>query len=257
MCGTHAKVRSPRLWTMVNKIEDKVTLISKIWKGYNVRKQIRLAGPGALNRKLCHNSDELMTLEPLNTVDVFNYFGFEEGGKIYGFDIRTVLDGLHRGTILSNPYTRQLLSMNDRKRLREIYAYRLRHKLETVYDNNSIKNPDLILTNRWTQICQIAEEHGFFNINPNLFLGLNKTQLYIFLSMIHNDLKTWAAEHKPPHSKRFLYVFWTQNVLKKFSSTQSVAEYSFYVSSILLSILYDYNDPYTVCFIIMSALYRL
>jgi hypothetical protein len=242
---------------MVNKIEDKVTLISKMWKGYNIRKRIQLAGPGALNRKLCNNSDELMTLEPLTTVDVFDYFGFEEGGKIYGFDIRTVLDGLHRAAVPSNPYTRQLLSMADRKRLREIYAYRLRHKLDTVYDNNSIKNPDLILTNRWTQICQIAEEHGFFNINPNLFLGMNKTQLYIFLSMIHNDLKTWAAEHKPPHSKRFLYVFWTQNVIKKFSSTQSIAEYSFYVSSILLSILYDYNDPYTVCFVIMSALYRL
>lgn len=75
--------------------------------------------------------------------------------------------------------------------------------------------------------------------------------------MIHNDLKTWAAEHKPPHSKRFLYVFWTNNVLKRYPNAQNVAEYSFYVSSILLSILYDSVEPYPITFIIMSALYRL
>lgn len=75
--------------------------------------------------------------------------------------------------------------------------------------------------------------------------------------MIHNDLKTWAAEHKPPHSKRFLYVFWTNNVMKRYPNAQSVAEYSFFVSSILLSVLYDSVEPYPICFIIMSALYRL
>ena len=75
--------------------------------------------------------------------------------------------------------------------------------------------------------------------------------------MIHNDLKTWAAEHTPPYSKRFMHVFWTNNVLKKFSNAHSLEEYSFYVSNILLSILYDSVEPYTICFIIMSALYRL
>jgi hypothetical protein len=157
----------------------------------------------------------------------------------------------------TNPYTRQPLSIDDRKRLREIYSYRVRHKLPTSYEHNTLRTTDIILTNRWTQLCQIVEENGFFNINPNIFLGLNKSQLYAFLAMIHNDLKTWAAEHKPPHSKRFLYVFWSNNVMKKYSTAQTVAEYSFFVSSILLSILYDSVEPYTICFILMSALYRL
>ncbi len=75
--------------------------------------------------------------------------------------------------------------------------------------------------------------------------------------MINNDLKTWAAEHEPMHSKRYLYVFWTTASLKKFSTQTTVTEYSFFVSSVLLSILYNSVEPYTICFIIMSALYRL
>lgn len=257
LCGKHVRVRSPRLWHVVNNADSKATLISKIWKGHSIRKRIKLAGAGVLKRNLCHNSEELVSLEPISSVDIFDYFGFEENGKIYGFDIRTILDTLHRNLNPINPYTRQPLSIADRKRLREIYTYRLRHKIDTNYEHNAIRTPELILTNRWTQLCQIIEEHGFFNVNPNIFLGLNKSQLYAFLAMIHNDLKTWAAEHKPPHSKRFLYVFWSNNIMKRYSSAQSITEYSFFVSSILLSILYDSVEPYPICFIIMSALYRL
>lgn len=257
LCGRHIRVRSPRLWHIVNNVDTKVTLISKIWKGYIIRKRIKLAGPGSLKRQQCNNSDELVSLEPINTVDIFDYFGFQENDKVYGFDVRTILDTLQRSMVPTNPYTRQPLSIDDRKRLREIYSYRVRHKLPTSYEHNTLRTTDIILTNRWTQLCQIVEENGFFNINPNIFLGLNKSQLYAFLAMIHNDLKTWAAEHKPPHSKRFLYVFWSNNVMKKYSTAQTVAEYSFFVSSILLSILYDSVEPYTICFILMSALYRL
>lgn len=257
LCGRHAKVRSPRLWHIVNNLDAKVVLISKQLRGYLVRRRLQMAGIGVLKRSLCHNSDELVSLEPISTVDCFNYFGFEESGKIYGFDVRTILDTLHRNLVPINPYTRQPLTIETRKRLRDLYSYRVRHKLDTSYEHNSLRTTDVILTNRWTQLCQIVEENGFFNTNPNLFLGLNKSQLHAFLAMIHNDLKTWAAEHKPPHSKRFLYVFWSNNILKKYTSTQSIAEYSFFVSSILLSMLYDSVEPYSICFIIMSALYRL
>ena len=257
LCGTHAKVRCPRLWHVVNNLDSKITLISKLWKGYLVRKRIKMAGIGGLNRSMCHNSEELVSLEPISSVDLFDYFGFEENGKVYGFDVRTILDTMQRNLVPTNPYTRQPLTIEDRKRLREIYSYRVRHKLDTSYEHNTLRTTDLILINRWTQLSQIIEENGFFNTNPNLFLGLNKSQLYAFLAMIHNDLKTWAAEHKPPHSKRFLYVFWTNNVMKRYPNAQSVAEYSFFVSSILLSVLYDSVEPYPICFIIMSALYRL
>ena len=206
-CGVHSKLKTHRLWTDVNDIQRRVILISKIWKGYFIRKHLKLAGPGVLKRSVCHNQEELLSLEPISGVNPFDYFGFQENDKVYGFSIRTVLDILNRNFIPVNPYTRQPLSIEARRRLRELYGYRFRNKLPIFYENNKLVGGDQILSNRWLQLVQIIEENGFFNVNPNVFLGLNKTQLYILLTMILNDIKTWAAEHKDKNSKRFLYAF--------------------------------------------------
>lgn len=256
-CGIHSKIKSPRLWVDVNDIRSKVTLISKIWKGYCVRKCIRLAGDGVLKRGLCNNNEEIMSFEPILKVDPLEYFGFEEKGKVYGFHICSILDILNRNHTPKNPYTREPLDMQTRKRLREIYGYRIRNKLPTFHEDSKLVGADNILASRWLQISQIIEENGFYNMNPNIFLGLNKSQLYIFLNMILNDTKTWAAEHSGKNSKRFLFAFWLRNILNKHSTSQSVQEYSFYVSTILLTVLYNSTEAYNVSFIIMSALHRL
>lgn len=256
-CGVHSKLKTHRLWTDANDIQRRITIISKIWKGYFVRKQLALAGSGVLRRSKCHNQEEILSFEHISTIHPFDFFGFEENDKIYAFDVRTMFDILNRNKIPINPYTRQPLSIATRKRLRDLYGYRFRNKLPVFYENNKLLGADSILYNRWLQLSQIIEENGFFNMNPDLFLGLNRPQLYVFLTMILNDMKTWSAEHKNKNSKRFLYVFWVQNILNKYSTTQSLNQFSFYVSTILLTILYNSVEPYSICFIIMSALYRL
>lgn len=255
-CGVHSKIKNPRLWVDVNNIESKVILISKIWKGYCVRKCLRLAGRSVLNRSLCNNTDEIMSFESIAKVHPLDYFGFEESGKTYGFHICSILDFINRSDYPKNPYTREPLDIATRKRLREVYGYRIRNKLATFHEDSKLTGAENILTNRWLQLTQIIEENGFYNLNSNIFLGLNKSQLYVFLNMISDDMKTWAAEHDSK-SKRFLYCFWIKNIMNKYSSSRSVQEYSFYVSTILLTILYNSVEPYNICFIIMSALYRL
>lgn len=254
-CGVHSKTKNPRIWSKVNNIDPKVINIQKIWKGYFVRKRLKLAGPGVLKRSLCNNTEELITFESIQSVNPFDYFGFEENDKVYGFDIRTIIDALHR--TCKNPFTRQPLSMECRKRVREIYGFRLRNKLDNYYENNILRTPDVLLQNRWIQVCQIIEESGFFNINPNIFMGMTKSQLFTFLSMVSNDMQIWASEHKPGKSKRFVYLVWVRNVLRKFGRVEDLNYYSFNVASILCIILYDCVDSYNLCFIIMSALYRL
>lgn len=256
-CGVHSKIKHPRNWTDVHKVAEKVTLIAKIWRGWWVRKLIRLAGPGVLNRSLCHNAEEITSFEPITSVDVWDYIGFEETGKVYGFDVRTLFDGFNRTLQPTNPYTRQPLSLDTRRRVRELYGYRFRTRRPLVYEHNKLSGAETILANRWLQLCQIAEENGFVGIHPNTFLSLNRTQLNIFLTMVYNDLKTWACEYKDTASKRFLYVYWIRKILSKYSETPNPQQYSFYVSTILLTILYNSTEPYTVCFILMSALYRL
>lgn len=254
-CGVHSRTKTRRIWTVINNVDTKLVAIQKVWRGYMVRKLLKLAGPGALKRITCNNQDELISLEPISSVNPLNYFGFEENGKIYGFDIRTIIDALHRTG--ANPFTRQPLTIECRRRVRELYGYRMRNKLENYYEHNGLKTPDSLITDRWTQVCQIIEENGFYNLHPNIFLHLNKSQIHVFLNMVCNDIQIWAAEHKRPDSRRLKYYVWLRRALGKMNRTVDVKYYSFLGASVLAMILYDCVDSYNICFIIMSALYRL
>jgi hypothetical protein len=255
-CGVHSRVKNPRIWTRVHGYDSKVINIQKLWRGYIIRKRLRLAGPGVLKRSMCNNEDELITFESIKSIHPFDFFGFEENGKVYGFDIRSIVDSLHRtGT---NPFTRQNLTIDSRIRIRQIYGYRLRNKLENYYEHNALRTSETLIQNRWIQVCQIIEENGFFDVHPNIFISLNKSQLYIFLNMILNDLQALAAEHKSSDSRRYKYILWVKNAIQKFHiRSEPLQYYSFNVASTLSVLLYDCIDCYNICFIIMSALYRL
>lgn len=254
-CGVHSRTKNPRIWSKIHKIDDKIITLQKKWKGYFVRKRLSLAGPGVLKRSICTNNEDPITLEPVAEIDPFDYFGFEENGKVYGVNFCSFVDAMRRKCI--NPFTRQPFSMETRKRFREIYGYRLRHGYMLLYHDNQPKTVDAMSEYKWLQLCQIIEENGFFNIHPNIFMGLNKQQLLVFLTLILTDLKVLVAENKRENSHSFQYIFWIRNTLKKIESNNSYHYCAYHVTSILDNILYDCVDPYNLCFIIMSALYRL
>lgn len=106
-------------------------------------------------------------------------------------------------------------------------------------------------------MCQIIEENGFFDVRPSVFASLNRSQLYVFLLMITNDLKAWGAEHKGKYSVRHKYSVWTLKIVKLFSPAVHPLKIQFMVGKVLLNILNDCPDPYNVCFIIMASLFRL
>jgi hypothetical protein len=257
VCGIHARTKRPRLWTDVNGIKENALKIWRVWSGYIVRKQLKNAGDGVLKRTACHNTDELVSMDPIKDVHPFDYFGFEENGKVYGFDVRTMIDIMIRNRNPSNPYTRQPLSVDTRRRLRWLYQYRIRQKLECQYESSRLTGMDVILTSRWNQICQVLEENGFIDLTANTFLILNKTQLYIFLKFLQADLNGWVAEHIGKDSRRTKYLRWVDYTLHKIAVTHTVQECMILATSLLRGILYDCTDPYNVCFFIMSALYRL
>jgi hypothetical protein len=256
-CGKHAKVLKPKLWTEVNNVAEKVNLIIKVWKGYNLRKQLELAGPGVLNRKVCSNTEELYTLFEMKEIHPLDYFGFEQDGKVYGFDVRTIISCLHEKFNSTNPFNRQAFPIEARIRLRQIYGYRYRNKLSLLHEAVSNQSFEQVIRGKWLQLCQIMEENGFFSMNPNIFLSLNKIQLYVFLNMICNDMKTWASEQKYSKSKRQVYIFWIKTILNRYSQYLNISQLSISTVTTLNNILYDSVNPYPVCFIIMSALYRL
>ena len=255
-CGKH--VRSTRLWKDVNDVDRHAVLIQKIWRGFAVRNWMKLAGPGVLNRSVCHNDEELVTLDDKKSVHPLNYFSFEENAKVYWFDIRSIAENSAGHVNPTNPYTRQPLSHEVRKRLREVCVHRHKHKIPNTYDPDKKQTIVECITWGWTHMCQILDENGFFETNPHYFLSMNRTQLYIFITLIENDIRALAGQQVlNPQSRKFKYIRWLRRLSREYAIGVDYVRFMYLVSKVLVSILNDTKEPYQYCFIIMSALHRL
>jgi hypothetical protein len=73
-CGTHARAKTKRIWTILNGCDAKALKIQKVWRGFAIRNRLSKLGPGVMKRSLCHNDEELVTLEPINKLNPFLYF---------------------------------------------------------------------------------------------------------------------------------------------------------------------------------------
>ena len=250
-------MKSPRLWIDVNNIEQKVILIQKIWRGVYVRNWMKLAGPGVLRRSVCHNDEELVTFDDKKSVHPYDYFAFEENGKVYWFDIRTITETTMGKLLPENPYTRQKLTIDTRRRLRKLSGIRIRAKRDSLHDMKKVISNMDALTNNWITVCQILEENGFPDVNPNHFLELGEIQYYAFSTMMHQDMIAWAAQHTRRDSMRKPYVKWLRRLSGEYLAGATIYELSFFTARVLINLFNDYPDPYEICFMTMSALYRL
>ena len=255
-CGRHAIMKRPRIWKDIHQLDPKIIPVQKLWRGYILRKWLKLAGPGVLNRTICHNDEELVTMDDKKSVSPFDYFSFTENDKVYWFDIRSIVEASIFNMVPTNPYTRQELSIDTRQRMRKICMMRQRRKLINEHSQTERSIND-VLKASWTYICQIIVENGFFDMSPLYFMSLNKTQLYVFVTMICIDMTALAAEHTSQESRRHKYVYWLRRLQKQHESEVHVFELSYFTAKILSTILNDLMEPYPMCFIIMSAMHRL
>jgi hypothetical protein len=256
-CGTHARVRNPRIWKDVNNVDDKAVLIQKLWRGYSIRSWLNLAGRGVLNRSVCHNEEEIVTFDDKKSVYPLDYFAFEEANKVYWFDIRSMIQNSINKLHPVNPYTREPLSIDTRKRLRKLSIKRIYCGLRNIHTDLSPLSADELINVIWVNVCQIIEENGFFDVSPVYFTCLNRSQIYVFLQLVYKDLVAWAAEHTSRYSRRKRYPGWIQDIKSEYTRGESDRMLNYMTAKCVLSLLNDAIDPYPLCFIVMSALHRL
>lgn len=238
-------MKEPRIWIVVNNVVPNVVMIQKIWKGYFLRKQLQYAGKGVLNRSVCQNDDELISLESKNHHDPLDYFSFEENGKVWWFSIPTLSRIVFETMKPVNPYTRQPISIETRRRLRDIC------RMKRIKTLKSFTSSDI-----WIQNCQILEENGFESINPLLFQSLMRPQYMTLLILLRNDIDALQTEN--PKNLNYARLGVTiRHVLKKYTPFHGQTDASLKVGVLLCNFLSKLSNPYPLCFAIMSAYTRL
>jgi len=161
--------------------------IQKIFRGLIVRKYKKLHGPAAINRKICTNTDDFVTMEPLEEINFHQFLSYkDEDGFIYGFDINSLHNMFLKNKkldSLSNPYNRNIIpkdivnSIKSIVRLSKILKIQVNLQFED--DTKNISNEKVIELRALT-LFQTIDSLGNYS-NPEWFLSLTRTQIIKFV----------------------------------------------------------------------------
>jgi hypothetical protein len=85
--------------------------IQKLFRGDLVRRYKNLRGPAISNRKLCTNSNDFITMEPLDEIPFVYFFSYKSADDfVYGFDISSLYNVILKSkdtNTIQNPYNRK------------------------------------------------------------------------------------------------------------------------------------------------------
>ena len=112
-CGRHSKMKQPTKWVTLLS-ENKVTVVQSVIRGWLIRRYLKLAGPGVLRRSGCVNDEEMVTFEDKTKIHPFEYFGWEENGKVWWMSIASMGQLTRDQLSPANPYTKVPFSIETR-----------------------------------------------------------------------------------------------------------------------------------------------
>ena len=124
------------------------------------------------------NDTDFLTFEEISQIDPLFRFSYEEEGRIYSFDLRSLKELLKSST--QNPYTRNPIPQKTIDDINKIYFYLTKFKqINLNIENNIILDETQILKHRVVKLFQQMDELDQYT-NPNWFLDLNLYQLKMF-----------------------------------------------------------------------------
>ena len=250
LCGNHARCKHVTLWAAVNKPkEDSIVRIQRHVRGWLLRCRLKRCGPGVLCRKNLANDEDLETCEESSKQDPFDYFAFEESGKIWWFDFNTLWRWCLRSQEPTNPYTKVPLSVETRKRLRATWSYQLRHNLPLPAE--SVQYLDRFV-GRWNIICQLFADHGFGNIHADTFCRLRKAEMLVAYQFLQSDMNVVLN----PKTRTHRFVMARTEIVIRNARTIEPNRFVLIAAHELMKMLLYPKDPYILAFTVLSALYR-
>jgi hypothetical protein len=173
--------------------------IQKIFRGMIVKKYKNLHGPAAMNRKLCNNPYDFITMEPLEEINFHQFLSYKDtDGFIYGFDIISLYNLFLKSKDIDsvlNPYNRNIIPSPVIKTIKSVIRLSkiINIHIDLHFDDN-IKN----ITNeksielRALSLFQSIDALGNYS-NSEWFMSLNRYQLIKFIREL-SDIWNYRAQ---------------------------------------------------------------
>lgn len=159
--------------------------VQKIFRGYLVKKYKMLHGPASLNRKLCTNNCDFISMEPIEEINFHQFISYKDTDDfIYGFDITSIHNlFLKSNNEIKNPYNRNLIPdfvfKNIRSLIRIGRILNIGINLKFEDDTKNLSDQKTIEL-RALSLFQAIDRLGNYT-NSTWFLSLNRVQLIKFI----------------------------------------------------------------------------
>jgi hypothetical protein len=160
-----------------------------------------MRGPALYNRKLCTNSDDFVTMEPLNEINGLQFFSYKDVDNfIYGFDYASIYGCLaneknENNSNFKNPYNRNTISDSIIKNIIRIEKL---SKLLKINIKINFEDEAPIISNE--KAIELRALSLFQNINAlgnysdsQWFLSLNRNQLVKLMREL-SDIWNYRAQ---------------------------------------------------------------
>jgi hypothetical protein len=192
--------------------------IQRVFRGKIVRKYKLLHGPASLNRKLCTNTDDFITMEPLEEMNFHQFLSYkDEDGFIYGFNIISLYNLFLKSKNIEsvrNPYNRNNIPESVIKNIKSIIKFstilKIHIDLDYEDDTKGLSN-EKVIELRSLSLFQNINALGNYS-DSQWFLSLTKLQLIKFIKELA-DIWNYRAQIDqqtktnicPPHGGPFKY----------------------------------------------------
>jgi hypothetical protein len=176
--------------------------IQKLFRGNVARKYKLLHGPAAINRKLCTNTDDFVTMEPVEEINYHQFVSYkDEDGFIYGFDIISLHNLFLKSKDIEsirNPYNRNLIPESVVKTIKSIIKIsrilKIHVNLHYEDDTQSISIEKMVEL-RALSLFQNIDSLGNYS-NSKWLLELDRIHLIKFLRELA-DIWNYRAQITP------------------------------------------------------------
>jgi hypothetical protein len=167
------------------KLSSNIIKIQKIFRGRLQRTYNNCHGPAFINRALCTNATDFLTIEDIKVLPFSQFISYKDVDNfIYGFDIISLYNLiLKSGINVKNPYNRNEIpkevvnNIRDLLRLSKILKIHIDIEIQDV--NNDISDKKSIEL-RILDIFQNIDSLGNYS-DPAWFLSLNRIQILRFV----------------------------------------------------------------------------
>jgi hypothetical protein len=159
--------------------------IQKVFRKFLVKRYKELHGPASLNRKLCTNADDFVSMEPVEEINFHQFISYKDSDDfIYGFDIISLHNlFLKSGDEIKNPYNRNIIPESIFKNIRYLIRLskilKIKINLNFEDDTKNISSEKSIELRALT-LFQTIDSLGNYS-NSKWFLTLNRNELIKFI----------------------------------------------------------------------------